>query len=124
MNSEDLWTRASKTLINENGFCVSDMPIHAHLKEIFIEAVEPHQLSLESSVSFMYGLYYFGQLSMIDMLRLDDQTPFTFDFSSLDCVLLAQKRWAKKANDYQRLMTVYEPLMNVTDKLIRRFSNR
>ena len=123
MNSEQLWITACKTLITETGLSISDMPIKDRLKELFVEAVELHTLSLEASTSFLYSLYYFGQLSLIDMLRTDGERPFTFDFSSLDAVLVAQKRWAKKAGDYQQLMSVFNPLQLATDKLMHKFAS-
>lgn len=123
MNSEQLWTTACKTLFTETGLSISDMPIQDRLKELFVEAVELHTLSFEASTSFLYSLYYFGQLSLIDMLRMDGGHPFTFDFSSLDDVLVAQKKWAQKASDYQELMSVFNPLQLATDKLMHKFSS-
>jgi hypothetical protein len=122
VNAEQMWVRACKTLITESGCCVSDMPIQDHLKEIFVEAVELHQLSFEASTSFLYSLYYFGQLSLIDLLLLENEQPISIDFSTFDAVLDAQKQWAERASDYQKLIVVSTPLHSVTDDLLHKFS--
>jgi hypothetical protein len=109
-------------LITECGVSMADMPavVQDNLKEVFVEAVEWHQLSFESSVALFYGLYYFGQVSLLELVKLNGASGTNNPYADPGPLLQAQARWAELASDYATFMAAMHPVNLVTQKLLQK----
>ena len=122
MDTHQKWVKANKMLITECGVSVADMPavVQEQLKEVFVEAVELHHLSFESSVALFYGLYYFGQVSLMEMIKLGGAQGHLAQYADPGPLLQAQARWAEHASDYATFLSAMSPVSLVTEKLLQK----
>lgn len=122
MDVQQKWAKANKMLITEFGLSMADMPsvVQDTLKDVFVEAVELHHLSFESSVALFYGLYYFGQLSLVDMVQFGGTSGRMAPYADPGPLLQAQARWATHAADYATFLVAMNPVTMVTEKLLRK----
>ena len=122
MDALQKWSKANKMLITECGVSVADLPglVQENLKEVFVEAVELHRLSFESSVALFYGLYYFGQVSLMELIRLGEMQENMAHDADPAPLLQAQARWATHASDYNAFVSAMNPITQVTEKLLQK----
>mgnify|MGYP006285050219 FL=1 len=122
MDVQQKWAKANKMLITECGLSMADMPsvVQDKLKDVFVEAVELHHLSFESSVALFYGLYYFGQVSLMEMIKLGAMPGNVGPYTDPGPLLQAQARWVAQAADYATFWVAMKPVAVVTEKLLEK----
>ena len=122
MDAQQRWAKANKMLITECGVSMADMPtvVQDQLKDVFVETVELHQLSFESSVALFYGLYYFGQVSLMELIKLGGAHKHLVQYADPGPLLTAQARWAEDATDYTTFLMAMSPVAVVTQNLLQK----
>lgn len=118
MNETNKWDEACKAIQDEFGLDPNEMPSVAGIKEIFFELVEPNQLSQNACNALMYGLYFYGYVSLLDAMYSEDKNYEIPDLTGVNPVLEAADRWAEKAEDAELLNKLSQPVIKYTQELL------
>ena len=118
MNDTNKWDIASQALKAEFGLDADEMPSVAGIKEIFFEITEPNNLSQNACNALMYGLYFYGYVSLLDAMYSEDKSFELPDLSGINPVLESADVWAQKAQDAELLNKLSQPIIKYTQELL------
>ena len=112
------WDSACQHFQNEFGFDPNEIVTINTIREMFAELVDGHELSEYASVSLMYALYFLGYITLLEMMRAQDEAYEIGDLSDFYLILDAADEWANKANDAQVLAAAAQPIIDTTRQVM------
>lgn len=112
------WDAACQHFQNEFGFDPNEIVTINTIREMFAELVDDHELSQNASVSLMYALYFLGYITLLEMMRAQDEAFEIGDLSDFYLILDAADEWANKAADAQVLAAAAQPIIETTRQVM------
>lgn len=112
------WDAACQHFQNEFGFDPNEIVTINTIREMFAELVDDHGLSQNASVSLMYALYFLGYITLLEMMRAQDEAFEIGDLSDFYLILDAADEWANKAVDAQILAAAAQPIIETTRQVM------
>ena len=112
------WDTACQHFQNEFGFDPNEIVTINTIREMFAELVDGHELSQYASVSLMYALYFLGYITLLEMMRAQDEAYEIGDLSDFYLILDAADDWANKAADAQLLAEAAQPIIETTRQVM------
>ena len=112
------WDAACQHFQNEFGFDPNEIVTINTIREMFAELVDDHELSQNASVSLMYALYFLGYITLLEMMRAQDEAFEIGDLSDFYLILDAADEWANKAVDAQVLAAAAQPIIETTRQVM------
>lgn len=117
-DSMQQWDTACQHFQNEFGFDPNEIVTINTIREMFAELVDDHELSEYASVSLMYALYFLGYITLLEMMRAQDEAVEIGDLSDFYLILDAADEWANKAADAQVLAEAAQPIIETTRQVM------
>lgn len=117
-DSMQQWDTACQHFQNEFGFDPNEIVTINTIREMFAELVDDHKLSEHASVSLMYALYFLGYITLLEMMRAQDEAVEIGDLSDFYLILDAADEWANKAADAQVLAEAAQPIIETTRQVM------
>lgn len=114
------WDTACQHFQNEFGFDPNEIVTINTIREMFAELVDGHELSEYASVSLMYALYFLGYITLLEMMRAQDEAFEIGDLSDFYLILDAADEWANKAADAQVLAEAAQPIIETTRQVMNK----
>lgn len=114
------WDTACQHFQNEFGFDPNEIITINTIREMFAELVDGHELSEYASVSLMYALYFLGYITLLEMMRAQDEAFEIGDLSDFYLILDAADEWANKAADAQVLAEAAQPIIETTRQVMNK----
>lgn len=112
------WDTACQHFQNEFGFDPNEIVTINTIREMFAELVDDHKLSEHASISLMYALYFLGYITLLEMMRAQDEAYEIGDLSDFYLILDAADEWANKAADAQLLADAAQPIIETTRQVM------
>lgn len=112
------WDAACQHFQNEFGFDPNEIVTINTIREMFAELVDDHELSQNASVSLMYALYFLGYITLLEMMRAQDEAFEIGDLSDFYLILDAADEWANKSADAQVLAAAAQPIIETTRQVM------
>ena len=113
-DSMQQWDKACQRFQDEFGFDAHEIITINTIREMFSELVEEYKLSLNASISLMYGLYFLGYITLIEMMKAKDEEYEIGDLTDFYAILDAADNWAGRSMDIEKL---HSWLQNIEEKL-------
>jgi hypothetical protein len=92
------------------------------IREMFSEMVDGHALSTSASVSLMFALYFLGYVTLLDILKAKDESFEIGDLSDFYLILDSADQWAHQAPDAEVLEAAAAPIIEATQKVMRKLN--
>ena len=92
------------------------------IREMFSEMVDGHALSTSASVSLMFALYFLGYVTLLDILKAKDESFEIGDLSDFYSILDSADQWAHQAPDAEVLEAAAAPIIEATQKVMRKLN--
>lgn len=121
-NSSLQWDTACHHFQNEFGFDANEIVNINTIREMFAELVDGHELSENASVSLMFALYFLGYITLLEMMRAQDENFEIGDLSDFYLILDAADTWASKAADADVLAQAAQPIIETTRQVMQKLN--
>jgi hypothetical protein len=89
---------------------------------MFSELVEEYKLSLNASISLMYGLYFLGYITLIEMMKAKDEEYEIGDLTDFYAILDAADDWAGRSSDIEKLVQAAQPIVETTEQVMQKLN--
>ena len=121
-DSMQQWDIACKHFQDEFGFDAHEIITINTIREMFSELVEEYKLSLNSSISLMYGLYFLGYITLIEMMKAKDEEYVIGDLTDFYAILDAADTWAGRSLDIEKLVEAAQPIVETTEQVMQKLN--
>ncbi|MBU6223857.1 MAG: hypothetical protein KGP13_03425 [Burkholderiales bacterium] len=121
-DSSQQWDVACQQFQNEFGFDAHEIITINTIREMFSELVEEYKLSLNSSISLMYGLYFLGYITLIEMMKAKDEDYKIGDLTDFYAILDAADDWASRSKDIDNLIQAAQPIVDTTEQVMQKLN--
>jgi hypothetical protein len=121
-DSSQQWDIACQQFQNEFGFDAHEIITINTIREMFSELVEEYKLSLNSSISLMYGLYFLGYITLIEMMKAKDEDYKIGDLTDFYAILDAADDWASRSKDIDNLIQAAQPIVDTTEQVMQKLN--
>ena len=121
-DSMQQWDKACQHFQDEFGFDVHEIITINTIREMFSELVEENKLSLNASISLMYGLYFLGYITLIEMMKAKDEEYEIGDLTDFYAILDAADNWAGRSMDIEKLVQAAQPIVETTEQVMQKLN--
>lgn len=121
-DSMQQWDKACEHFQEEFGFDPHEIMTINTIREMFSELVEEYQLSFKASVSLMYGLYFLGYITLIEMMKAQDESYEIGDLTDFYAILDAADSWAGRSSDIEKLVQAAQPIVETTEQIMQKLN--
>ena len=119
-NSSLQWDTACGHFQSEFGFDANEIVNINTIREMFAELVDGHELSENASVSLMFALYFLGYITLLEMMRAQDENYEIGDLNDFYLILDAADTWVSKAADADVLAQAAQPIIDTTRQVMQK----
>ena len=121
-DSMQQWDIACRHFQDEFGFDAHEIITINTIREMFSELVEENKLSLNASISLMYGLYFLGYITLIEMMKAKDEEYEIGDLTDFYAILDAADDWAGRSTDIEKLVLAAQPIVETTEQVMQKLN--
>ena len=121
-DSMQQWDQACQRFQYEFGFDAHEIITINTIREMFSELVEEYKLSLNASISLMYGLYFLGYITLIEMMKAKDEEYVIGDLTDFYAILDAADDWASRSSDIEKLVQAAQPIVETTEQVMQKLN--
>ena len=121
-DSMQQWDIACQHVQDEFGFDAHEIITINTIREMFSELVEENKLSLNASISLMYGLYFLGYITLIEMMKAKDEEYEIGDLTDFYAILDAADDWAGRSTDIEKLVLAAQPIVETTEQVMQKLN--
>ena len=121
-DSMQQWDQASQRFQEEFGFDANEIITINTIREMFSELAEEYKLSLNASISLMYGLYFLGYITLIEMMKAKDEEYEIGDLTDFYAILDAADNWAGRSMDIEKLVQAAQPIVETTEQVMQKLN--
>ncbi len=121
-DSMQQWDIACQHFQDEFGFDAHEIITINTIREMFSELVEEYKLSLNASISLMYGLYFLGYITLIEMMKAKDEEYAIGDLTGFYAILDAADDWAGRSLDIEKLVDAAQPIVDTTEQVMQKLN--
>jgi len=116
------WDQACQRFQEEFVFDAIEIITINTIREMFSELVEEYKLSLNASISLMYGLYFLGYITLIEMMKAKDEEYEIGDLTDFYAILDAADNWAGRSMDIEKLVQAAQPIVETTEQVMQKLN--
>jgi hypothetical protein len=121
-NSLQQWDTACQHFQQAFGFDAHEIITVNTIRDMFCELVDEYKLSLHASISLMYGLYFLGYITLIEMMKAKDEDYAIGDLTDFYAILDAADDWAQRASDIANLVEAAQPIVDTTEQVMQKLN--
>jgi hypothetical protein len=121
-DSMQQWDKACQRFQDEFGFDAHEIITINTIREMFSELVEEYKLSLNASISLLYGLYFLGYITLIEMMKAKDEEYEIGDLTDFYAILDAADDWAGRSSDIEKLVQAAQPIVETTEQVMQKLN--
>ena len=121
-DSMQQWDQACQRFQDEFGFDPHEIITINTIREMFSELVEEYKLSLNASISLMYGLYFLGYITLIEMMKAKDEEYVIGDLTDFYAILDAADDWAGRSSNIEKLVQAAQPIVETTEQVMQKLN--
>ena len=92
------------------------------IREMFAEIVDGHELSQNASISLMFALYFLGYVTLLEIMKVKDDTFEIGDMTDFYLILDRADQWAHQSNDANLLANAAAPIIQATQKIMQKLN--
>ena len=116
------WDFACESFVAEFKFNPNEILTIDTIREMFAEIVDGHQLSLNASVSLMFALYFLGYITLLEMMKAQEETYEIGDLSDFYLILDCADQWAHQSIDAAELAKAAAPIIQATQQVMQKLN--